>query len=64
MLKLRCFTISWKILAHFEFDGCNTQTQKVGTGATKGWKNVGTNQKQLKRLIYVLEAMTQCSIEE
>ncbi|KAF3704434.1 hypothetical protein EXN66_Car020123 [Channa argus] len=30
MLKLRHFTISWKISAHFEFDGSNT--------SHKSWK--------------------------
>ena len=28
--------MSWKILAHFDFDGSYTS---VGTGATKGWKS-------------------------
>ena len=32
MLKLRHFTNSWKILAHFDCDGSNT-------GARKGWKS-------------------------
>ena len=28
MLKLRHFTISWKILAHVDFDGSNTSKKK------------------------------------
>ena len=34
MLKLRHFTISWKILAHFEFDSSNT-SQKSWNGDVK-----------------------------
>ena len=38
MLKLRYFTISWKTLAHFDFDGSNT-SQKRWNGQTKGCKS-------------------------
>ena len=38
MLKLRCFTISLTILAHFDFDGSNT-SQKSCSRVTKDWKS-------------------------
>lgn len=38
MFRLRHFTVSSKILAHFEIDGSNT-SQKNEMGATKGWKS-------------------------
>lgn len=49
---LRHFPISWKIV-YFKFDGSN-HLKKDGRGATKDWKVISTNKKQLcgESLVY------------
>lgn len=37
--NIRCFTISLKILAHFEFDGIIKNKKKLEKVTTTGWKN-------------------------
>lgn len=44
MFRLRQFTVSWKILAHFEIDGSNT-SQKNEMGQQKAGNLSGTKKK-------------------
>ena len=46
MFKMRHFTISWKILAHLEFDGSNTFHK--GRDDQKAEKVSGTEKKQME----------------
>ena len=48
MLKLRHFTISWKISVHFDFDGSSTSQKKLKQLQEKAGKETGANQKQME----------------
>ena len=48
MLKLRQFTISWKILDQFDFDGRNASQKKSEQEQQKAGNVTDANQKQME----------------
>ena len=53
MLKLRHFTISWKIFTHFGFDVSNTSQKSWNRGNKTPEKVTGANQKHMEELLTI-----------